>query len=534
MTWPGPGRPAKALIMGVFGVFLSSCAEGPSGVFAPVEGFAGVVAGDEPRAVVVGRDVLGNGGTAADAAVAMYFTLAVTLPSRAGLGGGGACVVFDGQEKIGRAIEFLPRASPSGGVVPSGARAMALLHARYGALRWQRLLAPAETMARFGHAVSRAFAKDIATASPDTFAEPELRRLFSRRGGGLARTGDRIRQIELSTVLSGLRQNGVAFFHGGQFARSFAEASSSSGAPLTAADLRGALVELSEAIRVPAGDDDAYFAPLRGGGVSAAQVWRMLTKIRSYAGTSADERPHLFAEAARRGQSAGTKSLGGTSQSPLSEAVSEDHLAQLMADYDAERHDRSGVSAPATSRVAEPAPGAGFVVGDRWNGVVACSLTMNRLFGAGRVAAGTGILLAQPPGATGDAQEAESGGLAAVIVGNRHTGEVRFAGTGPSGASGAMALAQVMLEVLARGQPLEAAIAAPRVHHGGLPDVLLHEAGLAAVQRDGLRRRGQTLRQVESLGRVNAFRCLSGLQGQGEACTVASDPRGSGLAEIAR
>src|SRR3546814_17450975 len=45
------------------------------------------------RSVTIGRDVIGNGGSAADAAVAMYFAMTVTLPSRVGVAGGGVCVV---------------------------------------------------------------------------------------------------------------------------------------------------------------------------------------------------------------------------------------------------------------------------------------------------------------------------------------------------------------------------------------------------------------------------------------------------------
>jgi len=106
-----------------------------------VQGFAGAVATDEPRAALVARDVLSGGGSAVDAAIAGYFTLAVTLPSNAGIGGGGACLVHDAKTKKVEAILFMPQGIPGGQFgVPAAVRGMAYMQARYGRVPWASLV----------------------------------------------------------------------------------------------------------------------------------------------------------------------------------------------------------------------------------------------------------------------------------------------------------------------------------------------------------------------------------------------------------
>jgi gamma-glutamyltranspeptidase / glutathione hydrolase len=514
------------------GFLLAGCAAQKTDGFTPVSGFAGVVAGDEPRAVVVGREIIGLGGSAVDAAVAMYFTMAVTMPSRASLGGGGVCVTFDAETKRGEAVEFLPRAAPSGGIVPSGMRAMAVLHARYGTLRWEQLLTPAETLARFGHAVSRAFSRDLAAEAERIAANPELRRLFSARSGRLARTGDRIIQAELSGVLGGIRQQGAGYLHSGAFARRLAEASTAVGMPLSAEDVRNTVPRLAEAVAVPAGKDVAFFAPPRAtGGIVAAQIWTALTEVESFGGAD-DARLHAFAEASARAFAQRTTWMApdGSSREPVSDLVSEDRIDAMMAGYSDSRHTPAGTLSPPPREISSGSPSAGFVVGDRLGNAIACSLTMNRAFGAGRVAEGTGILLASPPRSPNDGSNV----LSAVVVGNVRRGATRFAGTAAGGAQGATALARVMLETLDREEPLATAVAAPRVHQGGAPDVLLVEPGIDAGTRAGLQGRGETLREESDLGRVNAFYCAKGLRDSQDECAVATDPRGYGLANMAQ
>jgi len=256
-----------------------SVAEERPGVVAVVEGFAGLVAADEPRAAVIGRDVLGRNGTAADAAVAMGFAMTASYPSRVGLGGGGVCVVYDGPDLSGTSIAFLPEAGAEGAVAPMLARGLALLHARFGSLRWELLVSPAENLARQGNPASRALVRDVEAAAPRLAQDPRLAATFLP-DGAVPEVGDRLLLPELAGALSGLRGRGVAYALGGPYAERLVAAARAEGMALTPERLRDSLAQVEPAREVALGNDvlmlpaDSAVGPrlaaLRGGAGVAA------------------------------------------------------------------------------------------------------------------------------------------------------------------------------------------------------------------------------------------------------------------------
>ena len=504
--------------------------EGPIG---PVEGFAGIVVADEPRAAVFGRDTLGNGGNAIDAAVVMYFTMAVTLPSRASLGSGGACLVYDSDRNAAESLLFLPRAERTGGVVPKGPRAMAALHARHGLRRWALLVAPAENLARFGHPVSRAFARDLSAAAAQIGADPDMSRIFRNNAGELPSEGDKVFQRELASVLGGLRAQGAGYIYSGVFTQRLAEAATAAGQPMTGDEIRASIPVFVEPVAVPFGDDSLYFtSPPAADGLVAAQLWEMLIGEMGLAEAGSAERGHQFVEAAARAfaQRAGWMSPDGTARETPEELLDPDRLESALAGYQPDRHTPAASLSPRPVALAENPHGASFVAADRWNNVVACSLTMNGLFGSFRVAPDTGILLAARP------QDHNNGMLSpsAAILVNRNVKEAYFGAAASGGSAAPTSLVSVMLGALQDDLSLEQALGSARLHHGGAPDVTFYEEGVLPPILEGLEARGHLLRLAPGLGRVNALYCPDSFRRRLDECQFANDPRGWGLGFLVR
>lgn len=376
------------------------------GQSASIPTIFGYAVADEPQAAVIARQILNAGGNAADAAAAEGFALSVTLPSRAGLGGGGACLV-EMKDAKGNAqapmVLLFPAGAPQngGGARPAAAPAMArgllALQARYGELPFASVIVPAERLAA-NSVVSSALAADLKVVNNALLVDAAAAAVFGANGQVL-QAGATLSQPDLAATFEVLRTQSVQGFYAGNFARNFLAAADAAGAELTPQDLSSAL-------------------------------------------------PHF------------------------SEAPTARHGDLLVAKLPVE---------PSRSQTL-PASTA-FAALDKNGGIVACTVSMNNLFGNGRIAAGTGVLMAASP------RDVPAPQLAAEIAYHPGSGNFRAATTGT-------------------GQ-----IAAAQAAQTAMDDLL-----------------GKTNTPIADPGRANLISCPGSVPGGEASCTASTDPRGFGLA----
>ncbi len=513
------------------GLAMAACASGGAqyaGELYSVDNFYGGIVADEPRAALVGRQILDAGGNAADAMTAAYFVMSATMPSTAGLGGGGICVVHRAEDDniTTEVLDFLPRAAAGGLVaVPGSARGMAALAARYGKLPWAQLVAPAESIAQTGEATSRALARDVAMQEKKLRASPEMAALFVRADGSMLNEGDNLRQSELAGVLGQIRAKGPSELYGGLVGQQLVASVQAIGAPLTIEDLRGFQAKFYEPLKISWGDQNVYVPqPPAAGGVTVAQMLKVLDN------GGEQNRPPFLADASMRltADRARWMQPGGETSEPVDALISDQHVAEVMQGH------QSGQATPVTSlpfpaqRLPENPSAASVVAVDAEGLGIACNFTMNAPFGAGRIAQGTGIILAPAPSESGAGFSA----LAPMVLANDNNGEFYYASAGSGGVAGALAQAELLYAVTEEGVPLEAAMLRARVYHGADPDIAFFDVSGDENPSSALTAAGYQTQQRDGLGRVNAIFCPRGSPTDPDSCQLRNDYRGNGLATL--
>jgi gamma-glutamyltranspeptidase/glutathione hydrolase len=196
----------------------------------------GMVSAADPRAAAAGAQILRQGGSATDAAIAVMLALGVVEPQSSGIGGGGFLVwadrkgdveTVDGREAAPKAATpewFLdangqprpfPQAVRSGLSVgvPGALRLAALAHRRHGKLAWAQLFQPAIALARDGFQITERGREFLVNAKDRAAADPYGLAMFYDASGQPVPVGTTVKNPQLAATLERIAREGPDAFY---------------------------------------------------------------------------------------------------------------------------------------------------------------------------------------------------------------------------------------------------------------------------------------------------------------------------------
>ncbi len=559
------GRAAWLLV--VSALLAGTACQGPArptGGQAAQPGPAGrsyLVVADHPEAAACGMHVLGAGGNAADAAVAVSFALAVVRPEACGVGGGGcalycapgqAVAALDFREQAPAAVgprDYLDRegapipgratVGPWAAAVPGQVRGALDVWRRFGSgrLTLEEVLAPAILLAQDGvrvdHRLHEAMGKlaDVYRAYPDyrqRFAETY--RTLLKPGGIPYAEGEVLRRPELASTLLKIAKNGADAFYRGEVGTAIVREVGRLGGVLASADLTEYRVRETEPLRADLFGCRVYAPPPpSAGGAVALEALSVLAAAEERGG--GEFRPHLLAEALKL--SLGDRELLANDREWVASArqmISPSHAAEVLRRIDAER---AAAARALREASAERCSTTHFCVCDAEGGVASWSESMGAPFGSLVTVPGTGVLLngamadfAVRAGGGGAGEGAPRPGarplhgMTPIVVFDADGFRLAVGASG--GARAVSAVLAVLVRTLADGEALEDAVGEGRLHWQWNADVLLLEPQLPPETVEGLLARGHTLR---AYGKEEAG-CVQAIEMRARALRGVVDPRG--------
>jgi gamma-glutamyltranspeptidase/glutathione hydrolase len=538
----------------------------------PIFGASGMVSSQNAHATEVGAQILADGGNAVDAAVAVGFALAVSLPRAGNLGGGGFMLVHDADsgetvaidyreaaprragrdmflDKDGNVDQDKARFSHFSAGVPGTVAGLWRAHQDYGRLPWKRVVEPAVRLARDGFRVTYDLAGLLAARKERLCRFEAACRYFYKPGGVPYEPGERLTQPDLADTLEAIAAEGPDAFYTGEIAQKIVAEMDKHGGLIDAESLAAYEPALRDAARGSyRGYEVLTMPPPSSGGIHVVQMLNILENfpMADFGSGSADA-VHVLAETARLAYADRSKHLGDPDfyDVPADWLMSKAYAKQLAATIDMKRARASSDVAPGVPPAYESPDTTHFSVIDSDGNVVSNTTTLNFSFGSGIAVTGAGFLLnnemddfsakAGVPNAYGlighEANEIDGGkrplsSMTPTIV--LDDGKAWFATGSPGGSRIITTVLQMIVNVIDHGMNIAEAEAAPRMHHQWLPDVLQLESGFSP----------DTIRILESRGHEIAASQWS----MGSLQTVAwkdgvfrgsSDPRRPNAASIA-
>ena len=399
--------------------------------YHPVVGDAGMVVTQNFLSSQIGIDILNMGGNAVDAAVAVGFSLAATLPRAGNLGGGGFMLVFikekdeiffidyrsasplnSNLENIFELInttttqfKTLPKnfnedkfnivnTGYKASAVPGTVSGLLQAHSAFGKLSLEQILKPVIKQAKEGVLVTYDLSKAI-ESTPRLFEDKESRKIYYRNGKPLEE--NTLFVIPgLAETISLIAQNGRNGFYQGETAKKIVDSMKLNNGLFSLDDLSNYSSYVREPISTNYRGNKIYTAgPPSGGGITLLTALNILSNydLGKYKSNS-HITYHLLSESLRRGHNNRSSAVGD----PLffdvdtNELLSVNRISELKKSLRLNKATKANVIKP-LSVTDESRDTTHYSIIDAEGNAVSNTYTLGASFGSGVTIPGTGILL---------------------------------------------------------------------------------------------------------------------------------------------
>ena len=255
----------------------------------------GMAATSQPLATQVALDILKDGGSAVDAAIAANAALGLMEPTGCGIGGDLFAIVWDAEKEeltglnaSGRSpramtldyfrkngIDKIPPFGPLPVSVPGAVDGWFELHGRYGRLPMGKVLAPAIAYAKNGFPVSEVIAHYFKSNEKRVSQYPGFAETYMPNGR-VPQKGEMFRNPRLAKTYEAIAEKGRDEFYKGDIAKKIDAYMAEQGGLLTYADMAEHASEWVTPVSTNYRGWDVYELPPNGQGIAALQILNIL------------------------------------------------------------------------------------------------------------------------------------------------------------------------------------------------------------------------------------------------------------------
>jgi len=456
-----------------------------------VIGQNGMVATSHPLATQIGLDILKQGGTAIDAAIAANIALGLMEPTGNGIGGDLFAIVWDANEKklhglnasgpapknisidyfVKNGLNKIPSYGPLPVTVPGAVDGWVKLHEKFGKMDFQSLFEPTIEYAENGFPVTETIAYYLDRSKKRFENYPNFRDVWLKNGKMPAK-GEIFKNPQLAKTLKIIADQGRAGFYEGHVATTIADFIQSQGGFLSYEDLSSFHSEWTPPVSSNYRGYDVWELPPNGQGIAALQILNILENYNiKKMGLFSAEYIHLFTEAKKLAFADRAKYYADPdfSKIPVQELISKSYAkdrAKLINLSEAAQTDQPGV--------LESGDTIYLTAADQYGNMISLIQSNYRGMGSGMMPPGLGFMLQD----RGELFSLDKNHRNALEGGKRpfHTiipafvtkdGKPFMSFGVMGGATQPQAHAQIIINMIDFGLNLQEAGDAPRIVHSG-------------------------------------------------------------------